>query len=1093
MADLQRLAEMAGYKNFLTTPLNRSSKKSNHRDKAFEFTPIGLKLNHEDDSDSDLDFSALQDVTNKNFSRRVGNNENGVSAKANPDDDQDNTENSFESFQTSIGNMNDSVFNGESSVRNSAKKPNKETDNYLGLLNNTSNPLNQQQELIHSLKRDNYGLKVKVSSLQQYLTDDYSIPENVKILIQENSELKLQLNEQAKSLLSIRNSQNLANSNENHDTTKLKNIMSDQQNEIHNLTSKISDYKQRYSLLEDKLTSVQQRNDVLENTRASIDNVNDLQFEIRNKDQELEQKDLEIDVLQQKVKRLESNQTHDVEDYKTLETDLKNKEEEIEKLNHMLNNLRQDIQRIANEKDTMEVNYTSLGRGRSQLESELSKLNFRLKNKENEIIAMNNKLKKSDEVNVSRSKKIEELNSKITLLTSEYNLNENEVLKLKSYVGSLENQISSNNNYDLEKEIERLRLTEDSLRNEITQYKQYIFELESSKQDILLKDDEFLHEVEKVEKERDAAYDDVQIYENYILDLENKVENNRKNYHIIEDELHKRDEKLAKLNEEIDFLRTKLKNSYLNNDVNNDGKSFSKKYSDTNSSGGFLSSIFGSSIGARNDNANNDSANREHLKNNAYSANATIRKLSEEKDQLTDEMKILNLEIRQLRDKLSTKKNDFQSDYEKQEIKRLYKEVNDLQVKLVSKDSSNESLINEYKDQITKLNTSLNMLQSLVERLSKDVSLKDIEIMKLQKSTSILSKNNKIHPEATDISKKESPNDKNVNIIEDVSSNITELKLLKEKLNLERQLMELEFNNERTERENQRKIDILNEEIDVLKKSLIKSTNSTKLNEKGGDIKHDIPIDGINQSSSLASSVGKDAEYWKTKYNKVKEEFKTIFKKYKAIQSILDQLSQEKEVEIKQLKQEIKIKDEAIDEMKISRNFPQNKNNGNHVKLEELTDELNNLRFDQSLNDYHYTNSEAQLTKVDDFQQILGNKIIYYREKFHKQLYITSDLRFAYQYLKQKLEAITSLNIDDLIKLGKLTPESYKFLIDNISKDTHLSTNDRMHEYYKFGNKKRKLSFKVLAKCILAAIRIKNRWLKNQFKERNLRKIEYYS
>lgn len=866
-----------------------------------------------------------------------------------PDKEQ-NSQRIQETRQREIPDSPHESFESFSSVTNTpARSINKENSAPDTLLKNSSNPLKQQQEVVKNLKADNYGLKIKIASLTKYLNSNFHLPENVKKLVAENSDLKQEIGR-------------LSGAQSSADSSSLR--------QIETLQSEKSELE-------------------AEVRRLKTSNDNHLHQELRIKDHELEEKLLLLQQLQAKCERLEKSKADDLADNDRLEELLVDKEAEINQLKQSLEKMKSSDYEIKMQASETGTRIRSLENQLSQSRSEVSSLKVKLKSIEGSGSSVQKKAAQLSEEVERKSGRILELSQMIKELRAEKAGDEAEIERLKSYASSLENQIHSGSSYDLENEILRMRSMENELRSEISRYKIEIAdlraELENQSGDTTL-----LESAAQIEAERDQAYNDLKVYEDHIFTLETQLE-----------EAHLRAEQAyeAQRDAENRALETE--------------RVLSAQSRPQKERGGFFG-LFSSG-------EEKDRDTRSNL--------LAIKRLMKEKEDLQDEIRSMELKMKHLSADLEAERTQNLSlgRYEKEEIARLAKQKNELEVRLADKEALFEGEMNEHRNRTNKLHEKIGNLQKEIERLNRE--------------------NKQASKDGSGVDREE------------------HMKVVRDSMEKEKEAMKLGYELEALKTEHQMKIEMLNREISSLKKSL---TESVKPVSEIGELKGMIEKKDqeLSEKTTKVQEKEKEVQEKEKEIGKVKEDLEKMRDNYEKIYAKYKALSEAEPLEVGQEEKE------RLEEKyrKLESRYKATK--------ERLTDRIKQLQKSLEVAKLEAGVANMQLEGKDI--RTLEQSVYYYREKFHKELYKSQDLKFMNEYLKsllKKSEEQLMNDVEYLIQAGSIKGMKYEDL------DTKYLTQF-------FLPKRQKLTLRVLAKAVLAGVRIKNRWMKGEKKRRVLQAVE---
>lgn len=1041
---------MATYKHLLGTPLerhlhhnrhdrnnNNHNNNNNNNINAYQFTPIGQQ-------GSDIDFSVLN--SNGRSPRNNRNNNsyilNTVSkSKQNANGDKTlSPSDTFDTFSTSTPLISFKENRDTSHINN-----NNNNDSGYGagsrfndFLKHSSNPLKQQQENIDHLKAENYGLKIKIASLTKYL--DVNTPEDIKKLINENGDLKLEIGH-----LNIK-TQKLNQTIEQQKNSTTLQASSSSNVTVNKLTAQIETLINEKDQLLLKVDKLQKSLDAQPSPAASNksfthlqNEIEDLQYELRNKTHELEEQNLQLEQLRNKCQRLEDSKEHDLAENDQLEETIIDKNEEIKKLYQQLDDKGESVEKLAddlyklkltiNEKDS-EIN--SLNNKLSKKEAEASNLKVKLKSLENNGSSSNKKVEKLLKELDEKSSKVKSLNSQIHEYESQLTLSNDEIESLHSHIESLRNQLASssrNSHYDLENEITRLREMDQKLRSELSRYKLRVTELEvdleEQKQFADVHNTTFLNSVAQIENERDQAYDDLKIYEDHIMDLENKLNNALFDIESLQAQQRQANNDIINLKSENESLHRQTRYTSTQSQPK-------KKQTTSNSGGGGFFSNFWNGPTDVDTDEDNEPIRRNHADI------STIKRLTKEKEDLKDEIKSFELKIKHLNEDLENERSSKSlNSYEKEEIKRLAKQKNDLEVLIANKNATFESQINDYKERITSLNEE------------------------------IVSKDNKIN-ELTSSNKDTNGNHRNNNIGEVISKE-DHLKLLKENIDKEKEVLIL--NNEKS---------ALNQELESLKANYKKPDDKLQqqLTDKQREIDdlnlklrtiEDSKNDLYEAMKSKQTELTNNLNSMETELHKVKENYKKIYKRYKHKNGDLSMIKEETDNKEPELAERLAAKEKELrilsDEYDTMRKDMTSRLKELQVSRKSLNAKVIDLQSKIKSSD---SSEGIKLAKTYKAKlEALESKIQYYREKFHQEIYSSQDLKFLNQYFITSIKNSDKLVMSDINMLAKVG----------------------IYPDYKLLSKK-KLTFKAVAKGILAAIRIKNRFLKSKQKTKTIQDLQ---
>ena len=554
-----------------------------------------------------------------------------------------------------------------------------------------------------------------------------------------------------------------------------ENIIKEKENQIINLDEQLNKNNEKYNDLQNKyknmISKIEEDERKLNNAIENLNLSEKYQQLVKMEKPDLIKFIIDKDTYIDKLEKQNSSNKKEINDLNNLKQELN---EEINKNKITINNLNKNITNLEN--DLEKINSE-----KSQLEKNLNeKMEELMKEKEEKEKLTNNLLneKKKNELLINDNKNMK-----------------NEIITQKENISKANNEISSLQNKNNEKE---------DLINSLTKEKEV---LSKNYKDLLDKYNEQLANTKQREQRTSIAIQNLNLAEEY-LNLVNMSKDQLISLIVEKDKYLKMTEKLNKdLNQKIEKINSeknkleeecnKLKLNIVDLEKNN------------------------SLLKQENEHINKNLENLKIEKNNLL---LDLQKEKGQKENYIKELESLKEEIKELNDKINGLKKDLQKLTEEntskdEAIKNLENKLKSTETKLNDIEKEKSELSEKYKELIDKSNNQLEKLRNL--NLKEKTELDLISRLNLSDNYQLLSTKSKADLISL-IIEKDILNNKLEKEKEELISKISNLE--KNKIELENNLADFEAKNNTLNN----KIKILENELDVIRKeneNLIKEKN----------------------------------------------------------------------------------------------------------------------------------------------------------------------------------------------------------------------------------------------------------------------------
>ena len=453
-----------------------------------------------------------------------------------------------------------------------------EHDKYIKILEENNKELMDKYEMT---SKENTELKnINSDEINKLTMENNAKEEEIKI---KNEKLREELNQLISDYdIQIKTLKNKVLDHENNIIPKMKQKISDLQNEKENLSQDIElcGKSQKHKLAEIALQYEDQKEQIINNNRQQLEdnnNENDQQIqEIRKlyqieKDKISEQMRNENDLAQQRINQIEKEQNDILNDLEKEKDDkiaelqdnldeinlnheeyVKKVEKEIFLRNQKIENLQKFINDTKNSIDVIKMQQEQyLKEQNEEFENEKNILNEKIKNAEKDCETTELEITKLTEQNTQLENNLNELKTKYSDLEQELNDVQNdldkEIDELKNKLNNINNDINLNNaNY--EKELSLKEQKSEFLSKKLEDMKKELNELKESFEDKLnqTKEEvatEYTEKIENIKKEKENL-------ENMINNIENEYTTLQQKYETESESLNKEKESVTeKLND----------------------------------------------------------------------------------------------------------------------------------------------------------------------------------------------------------------------------------------------------------------------------------------------------------------------------------------------------------------------------------------------------------------------------------------------------------------------------------------------------------------------------------------------------------------
>ncbi|ODV95361.1 hypothetical protein PACTADRAFT_50095 [Pachysolen tannophilus NRRL Y-2460] len=1029
---------MFGQGRLIGTPIDPKKGQRHHQSSRMEFTPIG----HYDEGDVNGHFNVDNENHDSNFfvGSPLSNRNNNVRKKnykvsplANHTIDGSSYENMTQEFDTILATDNDNI-------KSNKNLSNFDKINYLNELGNNNNNSNNNEDddSVNILK--NSFLNNGSNPLRQQQN-------NVNKLQEENINLKVRLTTLTKYLnAEPQDKIDLINNN-----IELKQNLIEMSNEIENL-------KNHIQKLEEEEEENNKENRISRNitpNKSFVSNPATINHNDSIIHQELNDK---LEDLKFENKQLNENLEELLEQIENLKTENKDLHEMVEQLDDSVQGHREN-QSNRNMEKSREV---------AKLEETIKNLKFTLEDNDyhirereqqiNDVREMMNSLQ--DEL-ADKNGTIAELKQKLNKV-HDYSLED--VKLLKDEVIRLQNQELKliNDREDLSHELSKvkgqLENTNEHYEKSQRKVNDLIRQLKKTKEDANIETNEYLH---KLEDERVSLYDELQEANDKIYKLERQL--NSANMDVvtlrkIENSNKERILLLSNENEKLKKKMDKLETSKSSNNNKKDSIFYKERFEQERSE--LLSEINqlkdeNSVLQKKIDSLSFSSSSS--LLGNSNMKNTNMKNTSNgSNDYLESEIRRLSNENSELQKLLNSTKSDYQTKLSNLEYKNTQlvdqlndkeKDLNELESKIRNLNKSNTlKLLNE-DDEKLELIREKNQIESKLKLLNIEKStLKDeyelkISILKKQldnyqsnsnPATTLnqmleFELNNAIRSKDELLVKLEKKSQENVELYYKYS------KLKKDNKELEDIMYALEENEEKLRVDNrglENRMSLLEDELNKTRQHCTRLANRLK---------------SVSSSSDDSSSKSLLIENYRLELDRANDEIDRLNRNYK------------------------KMRDDLIDKC---RDLQKSKGNLKD-KVLELNDQLSQVRLKDSQIKNSYPSPKS--SPSNNNRNNVGNKMhfklniaegesIVLRTRVHEQQATIKDLQFYNGILNKSIKEYEALLKRNIYKIQPI--------LENQSSCFKIINN----------NKNKKITFKAVAKMVLASIRLKNRLRKQTLK-----------
>lgn len=936
------------------------------------------------------------------------------------------------------------------------------------ILNNGMTSIKEQQMENHKLETENYNLKIKLATLTKFLDQT---PEEQRDLLNHNIDLKQQLTEASTEIRSLKESlrelQYLTNKeNGEYEMSKFKEqydeMLDSKDDEIAKLERELqvikadiinkSTHAENYSLdLQDQLDGLKQEVDELTNENETLrlkledfkDKEDDLKKVYEDTLSQLEKErnnhDSEYEIVSKELKKV-SKEYQDLKyDYEVailkiqdtrVEQDFKSKEiietlrKDLKDSDHEISNLQDEIYRWKSKYETAQIESTRARGGSTKNMDELLSTQAQLR-------SLEDKMKTLEKNYSSVKRELEAKEQEINRATTSMNTrNEVNLSKLESKVEQLTRELKEKDReeYNLRSQIQALIKQSSQSEGSAENLKFYQTQFESLKA-----------------RERNQR-EEINDLQTQINDLKLQIQNTRGDSDKFDHRLSKLQTENKELIDKLEFYESEyslLEKAYKDAEleiktIKSDLVRLDLTCKQLEEENRKLLEQYRSAA-MTGDNFNSGKSALDELES------FNRRKLEKEKQELIGEVNSMKHEINRMQSELEFAKSNQhiqQSSSIPYGVSDFYKSGNE-RVNFTSVVEEREIRIRELESRSKRLERLINEKDTTIETLEFK-----IQEMDRAKKLNILMEDD----EKTDLMKQKSTNSTKIKILQLENENLqqefkAEIDYYKNKLNaLSAEKRETAYKPERESSVSPSIVSLLERQLEESQK--LRNDLSKKLEE----------------SMMTRDDILFKSERFQRENSQLVEAVTVLEKK----ESMYRKENLNLEEKIKSLTQEVNRANhnctrlaDKLREVKYSENNLRKEDDMMVKKVQDLQSKNRLLSRDLDLLNSKMSSTHLSSSYETARKNLKDNELQYYKAKLYDMNLKANDLQIMNNFILSSIKNSNRLIKDDIIKLTRsgIYPDYAAMRMDKLS-----------------GNKK--LTFKVLAKFVLALIRIKNRFEK---------------
>lgn len=899
------------------------------------------------------------------------------------------------------------------------------------LINNGASSIKEQEIRSRELERENYNLKIKLATLQRFYDQT---PEEQQELLSENILLKRRLAESLEELDGIKRPQvNLHNNEESSQNLdfemKIKELHSEYKEIIEEKDRALSQNSHRVEMLEKELNDI---NRVHGNERQFANQeVNNL---INDSKKEIDQLNNEINHLKASNQKLRLTNNVLQEEVSELKSDRRQLQEKIESLKLDLAKSNHELDLIESkhmaDKDLIDEDQHRLSQIQNEVKywkQEYNSLKSEIGNREHEIEDLKFQIKEyKEKVGLSRDT-LNEHQLKLERFTEENKL-------LNKRIMTLEENIKQREDEEFRLRDQISNLLRDKQNNDNSKYyEQEIRSLRKKEDELNNKISLLTQDLENTSKVNNSSNSEK------INKLQEQVFEQKNRISFYETEYEKLEKEFENSKAEISRKESKLNDNKRRIDTLQEEIQFLEQQLEGKSNNSALLEL--------------ESMSRKKIETERAFLEESNKKLNEEIESMSYNLKALQRELdneRRLKndsfsnseyEALLRRYNELQDTLKENEInyRRKIQEVSNFGINHTGISNINNSYEIEYHKVLLENHQLQNRIKELEIKLMTDEANKNMTIQKLERKIYEINNNiNEFDNEKTDLIRQSSEKELKLKKLERELENITkdhqnDISYYKDRIsNLEKKMKE------NIHKDGEDSIQLLLEvQLEDVKR--LKTELSKKLNEI------------IQVNESLADDVKLLKEE--------NENYSQLVSKYE---------KQEKVLKLDTNKLEIQNKSLIAEEKKL---------NGYIEKLVEKIKQLKSKEYSNNRVDLNHQLSNLSLTSKHQQEiRLLSNELKYYKAKLYDINMKANDLQLMYSLVTGSIKNSNDLIKSDIRRLKEIG-------LYNESR----ASNDI------FGLRKKNhstISFRVLAKFVLASVRLKNRYEKSTSRKLTLLELK---
>lgn len=1021
---------------FSSINLFGSPKGTNGTKKDLEFTPIGkgVTVNTQSQGDFDDNKSPLGPSNKLNYGKVV-----------NKDRMESSFDHTADHFSATINSMYNSPYHPSTTMQKELKPVDREPiiPQSNQLLSGGVVSIKQQQQEFNRLETENYNLKIKLATLSRYFD---KTPDDQKQILNQNIDLKQQLMEYSREIDRLHRDMSEKNSNKEQDLQQELDTMRLQLKQI---------LKEKDSMLDQQEDRLQKLQESLAQSQSQANHIPDdlldrLEF-LQSDNQSLRRN---LDQTLDDNNKFQSSNSKLSGDINALAQDLEEKDIQIDELQREVNRWKDRYEVLNDEyrgfSNSKQDNMTSAKEEIIDLKSKLDEMDYKYHAMKSQLERSQKEFKQSMTNQYGDKHNVESLTHKLELMSHELKMKDREESNLRAQISALINDKSKESNYNaysaqidsLTKNEARLSELNRQLNSDVTHLKDQLYDLQYNSQS--QKHDS---KILSLQKDNNKLKEKLAYYEEEYSTVETALRNAESDTSILQAKLSKLTSDYHELEQDNIAMTNELKELSRNN----------------NSALSELEQLHKKRLEAEN----------QQLSNQVDSLHFDIKQLQKELDiaKLDTGSDHLNIEIKKLRQELDSERTNTHDELN-YEIKQLRK---DLQLE---KERNLNNNFRQYlqpnndrffEGEYHKLSFEKDQLQIMLDENTSKVKHLEMKIKKFQ--LIINDKENTIDDLETKLREMN-----RANKFSHLGNDDEKAELFRTKTNYESKLRMLELEKDGLKRDFDLQNQQLHDQINVLTRQLEKSLSSH----------HDNPASSI---VALLENQLEEAYKSKNEASKSLREKSASESELKAKVEIstneINQLTEKINTLLNNetiLKQENQLLDTQVTNITQQLNDTRNHCNQLVSKITDLRSKasvdgnlkLNNDYLQDKINDLSSKFAETDLNTNPNTNQttrslFYESQIKYYRAKLYDLNLKANDLQLMYGFTMNSIR-----NNKDFYKNGLL----------ELSKSGILSDQDNKGLQEK--NTNSKISFALVAKFVLAMVKIKRRYERSEKRKRSI-------